>query len=52
MHYLFSTPIKKTKVRVGLYAYKYPNGIIAIGDKQYLGYSMTTAIKLFRNQTK
>ena len=30
MQDLFSTPLSRTKVREGIYAYKYPNGTINI----------------------
>ena len=49
MRDLFDTPIKQKKVRNDVIAYQYSNGIINIGSKQYLGYSMTDAIKKFRN---
>ena len=45
---LFSTPIKSKKVRVGVYAYQYQNGTINIDGRTYIGYSMTEAIRLFR----
>lgn len=45
---LFSTPIKSKKVRVGVYAYLYQNGTINIDGRKYIGYSMTEAIRLFR----
>jgi hypothetical protein len=45
---LFSTPIKQTKVRNNVFAYKYPNGTININGMKYLGYSMTEAIKKWR----
>lgn len=49
---LFENPIKKTKVRSGIYAYKYLNGCINIEGQKYIGYSMTEAIKLFRQKIK
>lgn len=48
MQDLFSTPIRKTKVRNNVYAYQYPNGTINIDGKKYIGYSIKEAIKLFR----
>ena len=49
MQDLFSTPVSKTKVRNGIFAYKYPNGIINIEGKKFQGYSIKEAIKLYRN---
>lgn len=50
---LFDTPIRKEKVRNGIYAYAYRNGVINIQGQKYIGYSMKDAIKKFRNiQTK
>jgi hypothetical protein len=48
MQDIFSTPIKKVKVRNGIYAYKYSNGTISINGIKYLFYSMTEAIKQYR----
>jgi len=48
MQDLFSTPISKTKVRNGVYAYKYPNGTINIEGKKYIGYPIKIAIQLYR----
>ena len=45
---IFSTPIKKVKVRKGIYAYQYRNGTINIDGIKYLFYSMTEAIKQYR----
>jgi hypothetical protein len=45
---LFDTPISKTKVRIGVYAYKYRNGVINIQGSKYIDYSMKDAIKLWR----
>lgn len=47
---LFETPILSKKVRNGVRADKYRNGIININGEQYVGYSMTEAIKLWRNK--
>ena len=49
---LFENPIKTTKVKAGVYAYKYPNGCIKIDGQKYIGYSITEAIKLFRKKNK
>jgi hypothetical protein len=38
------------KVRNGIFAYKYPNGNIRINGIEYIGYSMTEAIRVFRNR--
>ena len=48
MQDIFSTPIKKVKVRNGIYAYQYRNGTINIDGIKYLFYSMTEAIKQYR----
>jgi hypothetical protein len=45
---LFDTPIKSKKVRNGVVAYQYRNGIININGQKYAMYSMTDAIKKFR----
>jgi hypothetical protein len=45
---LFATPIKTKKVRKGITAYQYKNGVINIAGQQYAMYSMTEAIKKFR----
>jgi len=50
MQDLFNTPIKKVKVRNGVYAYKYSNGTINIEGIKYLYYSMTEAIKHYRRK--
>jgi hypothetical protein len=47
---LFSTPISKTKVRNGIYAYKYPNGVININGEKYVLYSIKDAIKRWRSK--
>ena len=46
---LFNTPIKQKKVRNDVTAYQYSNGVINIDGNKYLEYSMTDAIKKFRN---
>ena len=50
MQDLFSTPISKTKVRNGIYAYKYPNGVININGEKYIGYSIKDAIRIWRSK--
>jgi hypothetical protein len=47
---LFSTPISKTKVRNGIYAYKYPNGCINISGQKFFDYSIKDAIKIWRSK--
>lgn len=49
---LFSTPIKSKKVRDGVYAHMYSNGVINIDGMKFLCYSMTDAIKLWKKQNK
>jgi hypothetical protein len=45
---LFSAPISATKVRNGIYAYKYANGTINIDGSKFVGYSVKEAIKIWR----
>jgi hypothetical protein len=45
---LFDTPVKTKKVRKGVTAYQYRNGVINIGGQRYAMYSMTDAVKKFR----
>ena len=47
---IFNRPIRKRKVRKDVTAYQYDNGVIVIDEYRYFGYSMTDAIKLFRNR--
>jgi hypothetical protein len=47
---LFENPIRKRKVRDGLYAYKYINGCVNIDGQKYYGWSMTDAIRLYRQK--
>lgn len=47
---LFATPISKTKVRKGVYAYKYHNGCINIEGEKFFDYSVTDAIKIWRSK--
>lgn len=49
---LFATPILARKVRKGITAYKYPNGTININGEKFIFYSMTEAIKKWRNKNK
>lgn len=49
---LFITPIRKRKVRAGIYAYQYANGVININGSKYLEYSLTEAIQIWRKQNK
>jgi hypothetical protein len=44
---LFDTPIKAKKVRNGIIAYQYRNGVININGQKYVMYSMTDAIRKF-----
>lgn len=43
-----SWPIKKIKIRKGIYAYKYANGPIEIEGEVYEFYTIKEAIKLWR----
>ncbi len=45
---LFDTPISKTKVRKGVTAYKYRNGVINIAGSRYLMMSVKDAIASWR----
>ena len=45
---LFDTPIKQKKVRNGVIAYQYKNGVININGQKYVMYSMSEAIKKYR----
>jgi hypothetical protein len=49
---LFREPTSSTKVRNGVYAYKYANGTINIDGFQYIGYSIKDAIKIYRSKKK
>ena len=49
---LFETPIATRKVRNGIYAYMYRNGVININSSKYLEYSLTEAIQIWRKQNK
>ena len=47
---LFEKPIRSKKVRDRLYAYQYRNGCVNIDGQKYYGFSMTDAIKLYRQK--
>ena len=47
---LFDTPISKTKVRNGIFAYKYANGWISINGYRFFDYSVKDAIKIWRSK--
>ncbi len=49
---LFETPISSRKVRQGVTAYKYRNGIINIRGEKFQFYSMTESIKIWRSKNK
>jgi len=48
MEDLFNKPIRKRKVRNGIFAYQYSNGTINIEGTKFLFYSLTDAIKAWR----
>jgi CRISPR/Cas system-associated protein endoribonuclease Cas2 len=45
---LFDTPVKSKKVRKGVVAHQYRNGVININGQKYLMYTMTAAIAKYR----
>ena len=47
---LFSTPLSTTKVRKGVFAYKYRNGCINIKGEKFFFYSIKDAIKTWRSK--
>jgi len=49
---LFDTPLKSKEVRKGVTAYQYRNGVINIGGQKFSGYSMTDAIRKWRQNNK
>ena len=49
---LFNPPINSVKVKDGVYAHKYPNGIININGHKYMYYSMREAIKLYKTKSR
>ena len=46
---MFSTPVSSRKVRNGICAHKYKNGVININGSKYSMYSMTEAIRKWRS---
>ena len=46
----FETPIRQKKVRDGVIAYQYANGVINIAGEKYVMYSMTQAVKHWRSK--
>lgn len=52
MENLFDTALRSTKVRNGIYAYQYRNGVINICGTKYVMYSMKEAIKQWRITNK
>lgn len=50
MQNLFETPIKKVKIRNGIFAYKYRNGVINIQGEKYFFYSITEAVREWRSK--
>ena len=49
---LFDTPVKSKKIRNGIWAHLYRNGVINIMGEKYQGYSMTDAIRHYRRKCK
>lgn len=49
---LFDNPIRSKQVRKGVTAYQYRNGCININGQKFFDYSMTDAIKLWRQNNK
>ena len=47
---IFNPPIRSKKARIGITAYLYNTGIVAIDGQKYSGYSMTEAIWLWRRE--
>lgn len=47
---LFDTPTSKTKVRNGIFAYRYRNGLVLIDNKRYYDYTIKEAIAKFRRE--
>ena len=50
MSCLFDSPIVSKKVRKGVVAHKYRNGTININGQKYVGWSMTNAIRKYRQE--
>jgi hypothetical protein len=46
------TPVSKTRVRKGIYAYKYKNGCININGHKFFFYSIKEAIRIWRRSNK
>lgn len=49
---LYSSPIREKKVRNGVIAYQYPNGVINIDGEKYFYHSMSSAISHYRRNHK
>lgn len=49
---LFSTPIRAVHIKGEIYAYQYMNGTITIDGQKYLMYSMSEAIKKYKQSVK
>lgn len=49
---LFENPLSATKVRNGIFAYRYRNGLILIDGQKFYGYTIKQAIQLYRNKNK
>ena len=49
---MFENPLSKTKVRNGVYAYKYANGCINIQGEKFFFYSIKDAIKIWISKNK
>ena len=49
---LFDNPLKSKKIRNGIWAHLYRNGVINIMGEKYQGYSMTDAIRTWRRKNK
>jgi hypothetical protein len=47
---MFDIVISKTKVRNGIFAYKYANGCININGEKFFDYSVKDAIKIWRSK--
>jgi hypothetical protein len=49
---MFEPAISKTKVRKGIYAFKYRNGCINIAGEKYFLFSIKDAIKDWRSKNR
>ena len=47
---MFNQIVKVKKVRNGVFAYKYTNGLIWICGQKFIGYSLTDAIRCYRSK--